>query len=216
MSKVSFLIPTNKPAHFLEAVVNSIVAAQQNSEHTFELIYYSKEPILSRRDIEVKWLEDRGELTIPNSYNEMARLATGDYLYFSADDYGFEPNFFQVVDQAELRKDNIVLALEHRGHPHYPTRHAVWPILGTALVSRECYEGQLGGSLINGHFLYHYADCYLTAFLGFMDTPGEIVTYTGMRKLINHPTHTLQDDHDEKLYDKLFEELRNGSRTRYV
>ena len=244
---LSILIPSNKEPHYLNHTIKTYLSADNPKNYEFEILISTPDPskysfddprIKVYEDIKLQNYQDvrlfyypnkvdrnQAENYIPNVgllYNNLYYKSSGKFIFFTADDFGVEPNFVTAViehglsDEIQSRRFKL-FALEHRGHPHWPMKPFNWPILGTPVIDRDTIENELNGKIMRESFYHHYVDTWLTYYVAKLERPGTIFTGTGMISPGGAtPKTPMYDGLDEEKWQSLMDDMERGINVPYA
>jgi len=99
---ISFIIPTARPyGYFAKVVVQDIELFMKNSNYTYEIIIYSRQPKVDTSS-NIKWLHEIEASNGPvKGYNESFKESCGKYIYLTNDKWHMNSTCLKAIDLLE-------------------------------------------------------------------------------------------------------------------
>lgn len=244
MCDISFILPTIRPYHqYAKIVVDAIQEFMDNSEYTYEILIYTKQPVSETQNI--KWLQEIHNSNGPViGYNESFKISKGQYIYLLNDKW--KPNIkilkavsFLQSDEFKNRKYKIttinappnhnyqitampILGSQHHQllpaellHPRFLLPKHRYAIFGFPVYERETVINHLNGYLLHPDFIAHYHDNWLSFYIGEQGEFPLLCLDTWM-DIFGGGSLSTSDEHDFQVFCRLAKNLIHKRNLNYV
>lgn len=192
----SFLLASKSSPTQIVSVIENILNITSNIN--IEILVSSFEEV---KHPAIKWYQDNIRVGSIPAQNFLATQSKGEHLLCAVDDHIFDENLLKIPEYLstsfQYKSFKITSITGDNGFEYFlPKGLPKYIISRFPVIHRSTLFDKLCGYFWNPLFKHHYADNYLSFYLGELGQPPEEITFTKMHQIYN----TVDNTHDE--YDK--------------